>query len=487
MKKSRSPLPWSNEAEQGVIGGVLLRPEVLGHVPDLEVDDFYDLRNRAVWTAMRTLEAARRPIDAVTVEEELERCGRLEAVGGAAYLGEVAMRVPTPENVVDYAAIIRRKASTRQLVVGLTDVIEQVRGGLEGDDVMTAVDEVLGEQKRRSPLEGETMGAVVRRVYRDVVARADRIAAGENLWSGIPTGFAPIDDFTGGVPVGVPTWVCGRPSGGKTLTMQNMAENMAAWLPEDEFVLYLSNEDVAESFAYRLLGARSGVPTSRIIRADITDAQSARQLATGANYAVKSRVIFCSIKRRTGEEVARLIRRYRYSQRGRKLRAVFVDYVQKLEWPRRITDPVVAIGRNVAALSDAVGDSGDNCALIGGVQLLRSIESRPWNQGGPVPQLADLKGSGDLEQDGKFILGIHHPWSYATQKPDGTRIDQRTNEAVERDVLEFHLLKHHNGEARAVFRVRWDYQCHRLVAQVSAQVGLAGLHFDRIPHPAEAG
>lgn len=482
MKKDRTPLPFSIEAEQGVLGGVLLRPTLIGSLPELEPSDFYGLANRAVWTAMRSLEATKRPIDSVMLEEALERSGELEAVGGASYLGELAIRVPTPENAIEYAAIVRRKAQTRALAIGLSEVLEKIRGGLEGDDAVAEVEEVMGDQKRRSPMEGEEMGQVAKRVYIQVIDRAERRAAGEKVASGVNTGFGPLDEFTGGVPIGVPSWVCGRPSGGKTLTMQNMAEAMAAETP-DELVVYMSNEDDAVSAAYRLLGARSGVPTERIIRADIQDAVAIKQLTTGANYAAKSRVLFVNIRRRTGEEVARLIKRFQYADRGRRLRAVFVDYIQKLEWPKRITDPVVAIGRNSAAISDAAGEAG--CALIGGVQLRRDIESRPWSAGGPVPQLSDLKGSGDLEQDGKFILGIHHPWSYAKIESDGTRIDQRNKEVVDRSVLELHLLKHHNGEARAVFRMRWDYQVHRLVAPAVAPVTQADWRFDNIPHPAE--
>jgi replicative DNA helicase len=102
-------LPHNLDAEASILGGVLLRNEVLSHLDTLDAEDFYDPRHKVVFTAVRALEAANKPIDVVTIESELDKVGKLDAIGGMAFLGELAMRVPTPDNVMHYAAIVQDK------------------------------------------------------------------------------------------------------------------------------------------------------------------------------------------------------------------------------------------------------------------------------------------------------------------------------------------------------------------------------------------
>lgn len=481
--KKRTALPHSPEAEQGVLGGVLLRNDVLARLPDLEDEDFYDPRHKAIWMAVRTLEAERRPIDTVTLEEELERSGRLDAVGGISYLAEIAMRVPTVDNVVEYADIVRRKSTTRRAVLGMSEVVEAIRrDGLEGDDAIAAFDEVIAGVKRRSPVVGERLGDIARRVYVEV---CDRVERGDQRYTGIPTGLTALDDFLGGIPLGVPTWIGGRPGAGKTTLLLCWAVAMAAYLGDAGEVLFLSNEDQEDSFGYRHLGAASGVPTTRIIRADVRDAATIRQLTTGANHAARSRVIFQKIHGMSGDQVARVVRRYHYNDRGRPVRAVFVDYIQRMARPRGVRDPVQAIAENVQSLGNVAGEL--KVALVGGAQLKREIEQRPWSQGGPVPQLVDFRGSGDIEQDGKVIGGIFHPWSYSKIEDDGTRIDPRTKERVEQTLLELHLLKNYNGQNGVVFPMHYEPSVHRISDPPEPAIGRQPALWEHVPHPAEVG
>lgn len=482
--KKRSALPHSPDAEQGVIGGVLLRNDVLARLPELDADDMYDPRHKAIFGAIRALESQRRPVDVVTLEEELERSGLLEAVGGIAYLAEIAMRVPTVENVVEYAEIVTRKSVTRRVVLGLSEVVEAVRrDGVEGDDVIAAVDEVMGGIKRRSPVKGERLGDIARRVYVEVCDRVER--GGGHQYTGVPVGLSAFDDFLGGAPFGVPTWVGGRPGAGKTTLLLCWAVAMASFLGDTGEVLFLSNEDQEDSFGYRHLGSSSGVPTTRIIRADVRDSATIRQLTAGANHAARSRVIFQRIHGMSGDQVARVIRRYHYNDRGRPVRAVIVDYIQRMAYPRGIRDAVQAISLNVQALGNVAGEL--KVALVGGAQLKREIEQRPWSQGGPVPQLVDFRGSGDIEQDGKVIAGLFHPWSYGKIEDDGTRTDPRTKERVDQSVLELHLLKNYNGQNGVVFPMLWEPSVHRIGDPPAPEVGRQPALWEHVPHPAEVG
>src|SRR6201994_3776118 len=117
MGRDRPVLPNNVEADASSRGDVLLRNEVLSHLDTIEVEDFYDNRHKVVFDAIRNLEAASRPIDVVTLENEIEKVGKLDAVGGIAFLGELTLRVPTAENVVAYTEIVRDHSQARKLIL----------------------------------------------------------------------------------------------------------------------------------------------------------------------------------------------------------------------------------------------------------------------------------------------------------------------------------------------------------------------------------
>lgn len=492
-KRERTVLPHSPDAEQGILGGVLLRNEMMRALAELEPQDFYDPRHRAIWTAMQEIDAAKRPIDAVTLEEALERAGRFDAVGGMVYLGELTYRVPTPENVVEYAAIVRKKAATRRIVLAMSELMDRVKtDGLEGDDLASEVGEIVAQHQRGSPTGGQVIGEMVKQVVRTAIELAERRAAGETVRVGLPTGLPYLDESVGGVPYGSPTWVCGRPAGGKSLIMQGWAEHMADVMGPEVVVLYLSNEDPAVSMATRRLAATSDVPTAAIRGGHVGSTEVMRRLMAGAERARRIRVVFVKIHGKHGGEVAKLIRRFQYDASGRRVVCAFVDYVQNMAAPPRISDRVAAIGYNVQALGDCAGDL--NCGLVGGVQLNRAIDSRPWTQGGPVPTLADLKGAGDLEQAGKVIVAAYHPWHHSKAMADGTREDPRTKSPVSKDLLELLLLKNFEGEGGgASIPLRWDAPYHRVVpwpqgdlpALTAGHGAAAGPDWNDIPLPTE--
>ena len=120
-------LPHNVDAEASILGGVLLRNEVLLQLENLELDDFYDHRHKVVFEAIRNLEAVAKPIDVVTLENEIEKGGKLDAIGGIAFLGELALRVPTADNVVTYSEIVRDHSQARKLILASTEITEKGR------------------------------------------------------------------------------------------------------------------------------------------------------------------------------------------------------------------------------------------------------------------------------------------------------------------------------------------------------------------------
>lgn len=140
MARDRRVLPHNLDAEASVLGGILLRNDVLTQLDTIDVGkDFYDHRHKVVFAAIRALEANAKPIDVVTVEVEIEKTGKLEAIGGIAFLGELAMRVPTPDNVVTYAEIVMEKHQARRLMLASGEILE--RGYEENLEVRDYLDE----------------------------------------------------------------------------------------------------------------------------------------------------------------------------------------------------------------------------------------------------------------------------------------------------------------------------------------------------------
>lgn len=138
--------PFDDDAEASILGGILLRPKVLAELDDLTVDDFYALKHRVVFSAIRELEAASRPIDVVTLETEIQRAEKLDAIGGVGFLGELALRVPTPDNVVAYKATVKQHAINRRVAVGLASVAERAKSWAH--DGSELLDEIIGDLER---------------------------------------------------------------------------------------------------------------------------------------------------------------------------------------------------------------------------------------------------------------------------------------------------------------------------------------------------
>src|SRR5579862_5071365 len=125
MARDRRVLPHNLDAEASVLGGVILRNDILSQLDTLEVDDFYDHRHKVVFQAMRNLESTARPIDVVTLENEIEKAGKLDAIGGIAFLGELALRVPSVDNVLAYTEIVRDHSQARKLIFAAGEVVEK--------------------------------------------------------------------------------------------------------------------------------------------------------------------------------------------------------------------------------------------------------------------------------------------------------------------------------------------------------------------------
>lgn len=433
-----------NEAELSVLGGILVKPELLPLLVEIDVDCFSDPHRGHVFGAMRNLEAKGLPIDVVTVADQLERDGHVETP--LTVLGEAALRVPTPDNLEHYAKILVRHRLGRDLEKALHHVRLRLVGGLvDGPDALLEAQDALGrlESVREGVDRGKTIGAIVRELSAE-------FESGEAQRSGISSGLSKLDAKTGGIPFGIPTLILAPPGAGKTTLSMTLCEG--AERAGDTPLIY-SYEDGHKSFGQRALARHTGVPTEAIrsasfCRDDLT--------AIGARMheALKRRAVVIRASGMTVEELARDVRSRRIKHKGNGTtgRLVVVDYVQRMPLPSMHggtkNDRIGEISRRLADLA-----ATEDIAVVVNSQVGRQVprEQRP-------PILQDARDCGELENDAKLALGLYRPSVYG--KP---RTGEEGSVVAPSSVLEIHILKNHQGAADCHVEAYWDLETHAIV------------------------
>jgi replicative DNA helicase len=401
------------EAERSVLGGVLLHGlEALEVLPEADADDFYDRRHASVFTAARELQRKAHPVDHVTIEAELRRMGKLDDVGGVTFLAELAYSVPSIDRIEHHWRMIRTARVSRESVAALLAVVQDVRDGqLSGEEIHHVTFSTLsrievGGKDRGKPM-GEIAVAEWHRMNRDMEARA----AGQQVSVGVPTGLSFLDHKVGGLPVGVPNILMARPALGKTSYVIAVAEGDYEY--GNDIPLIYSNEDQWAGFAMRRLARSSGAAIERIRAANVTQDEWNAMNARISDIARRPEMVILCAGWTVEEIVADVRRRRRRAKAhgtpdGRTVgRLVILDYIQLVPYDHRIfrsTDE--GIGHVSKALSQLAQE--ENIAVMICSQMNRDVERRQ----SPLPALADLRGSGSLEQDGKLIQAIHYPYNY---------------------------------------------------------------------------
>ena len=434
-----STLPADVELERSLLGGLFLRPDLLRQLM-LDCDDFYDPATRAVFTAMRNLEARRQPIDTALVSDELLRDGKLDAVGGDAFIGELVVRVPVPENVHAYALALRQHRLARRAAMECGQLSVDIRRReVSGDALLSrvrAIYSALVEQTPTLPKRpiGEVVVDVVRCAERDYSARV----RGEVVHSGVPTGLRALDKLLGGIPRGVLTIVAGRPGCGKTTLLQTIVRHAGTY--HDTPILY-SYEDSDLSFGQREVASATGVATHKIRSLDMTHEEFGR-FTQRAPVASRRRWRIAQASGMTIEQVCADVRaeRAKAKDRGEAMGGlVVVDYLQRMP-----VDPKARYDQELGRVCNALVDLAvrEDIAVIAGSQLNRQIESRTDK----APMLSDLRDSGRLEELAKVVLAVHRPAKYQSH--------------ADPTMFQVLVLKNHQGETDVSADLHWDLATH---------------------------
>lgn len=405
--------PHSVEAEQSVLGGLLLENEALDKIADiLSPHDFYRYDHKLIFGHIAKLIEGNKPADIVTVAESLESTAELSSVGGIAYLGALAQNTPTAANIRRYAEIVHERAVMRQLVEIGSGIAESAYNP-QGRDAQQLLDEAeakifqIAEGGKRS-----TQGFQDIKVLLPQVAdRIDYLYQRENQGdvTGVSTGFADLDERTSGFQPGDLIIVAGRPSMGKTAFSLNIAENVA--LDSKKAVAVFSMEMGATQLATRMIGSVGRLDQHRMRNGNLEDEDWVR--LTTALGKLNDAPIFIDEGAGLSSFDVRARARRLHRQCG-ELGLIVVDYLQLMtgaagrQSENRATE-ISEISRSLKSLAKEL-----NVPVVALSQLNRGLEQRPDKR----PVMSDLRESGAIEQDADVILFIYRDEVYNPDSPD---------------------------------------------------------------------
>ncbi|MFN7277945.1 MAG: replicative DNA helicase [Betaproteobacteria bacterium] len=420
----RTP-PHSLEGEQSVLGGLLLDNGAWDRIADVVFEeDFYRSDHRLIWRHVSRLIEHGRPADVLTVAESLERSGELVEAGGMAYLASLSQNTPSAANIRRYAEIVRERSIMRKLAEVGTAIADSAYSP-RGREAPQLLDEAeskvfeIAEQGARGRQGFQAMPPLLTQV----VERIDMLYNRDNPSdvTGVPTGYADLDEKTSGLQPGDLVIVAGRPSMGKTALAINMAENVAleAGLP----VAVFSMEMAATQLVMRLLGSLGRLDQHRLRTGRLQD-DDWQRLTAAVGRLNEAPIHIDETPALNALEVRARSRRL-HRQYG-KLGLIVVDYLQLMsassEGENRATE-ISEISRSLTALAKEL-----NVPVIALSQLNRRLAQRPNKR----PVMSDLRESGAIEQDADLILFIYRDEVY---NPD----------SQEKGIAEIIIGKQRNG------------------------------------------
>jgi replicative DNA helicase len=375
--------PHSIEAEQAVLGGLMLDASAWDQVADaINEKDFYRPDHRLIFEAIGALAGAGKPCDVVTVSGELERTAKLEAAGGLAYLSSLARETPTAANVRAYADIVRERSLLRQLIHAGTEIAAAVFNN-EGETARELVDGA--EQKVFAIAEQGTRGrqgaVAVRSLLPQVIDQIDEWHSNPGSLRGLPTGFTDFDRITGGLRPGDLVIVAGRPSMGKSTLAVNMAEYAAVHHAKRASVAIFSLEMPSEQVVTRMLSSIGGVPLGSLRSGNISDEDWVR-ITSATSQLSESKVFIDETPALTPTELRARARRIK---REHGLDLVLVDYLQLMTVPGTKENRATEIGEISRGLKVLAKELA--VPVIALSQLNRAVEQRENKK----PVMSDLR------------------------------------------------------------------------------------------------
>ena len=411
--------PQNIEAEQAVLGAMLLEREAIAKVMEkLRAEDFYREAHKVIFNAMLELYNRNEAVDLVTVTEVLKKNGKLEDVGGIAYVTSLANAVPTAANVVYHAGIVEEKSILRQLVRSATEIAELGYEGSEdvSDIIDSAEKKILDISNRKKDTDFVPINNIVMDSFKDLEALMNN----KNGLTGLPTGFVDFDNLTSGLHGSDFIILAARPSMGKTALSLNIVQNVAIRSGRQtdgkpKVVAFFSLEMSKEQLVQRMLCAEANIDSQRLRIGELRD-EDWMQLIQTADALSAAQIYIDDTAGITAMEMRSRARRLK-AEHGLDL--IVVDYLQLMQGSGK---------RNLSGDRQQELARELNVPIIALSQLSRSVESRQVKR----PMLSDLRESGSLEQDADIVMFLY-------------REDYYNPETENKNITELIVAKHRNG------------------------------------------
>ena len=403
--------PHSIEAEQSLLGGLLIDNSALDQVGDtISSKDFYRQDHRLIFIHINDLINSDNPADVVTVAESLEKNSELASIGGISYLGSLAENMPSVANIRGYAKIIRDNSILRNLITVGSEIVE---GAFlpKGKDAQQLLDEMEAKLFSIAEAQSNRLGYKdFQKVIADVVRNLEERGQNPETVTGLSTGFVDLDNLTTGLHGGELVIIAGRPSMGKTALAMNIAESCA--VDQNKAVAIFSMEMGSEQIVTRLLGSVAKVDQQKMRTGKMNEDDWAK-IADGLGRLNEAPLFIDEGSALNSYELRARARRLDRSIEG-GLGLIVVDYIQLMsplggpQGENRATE-ISEISRSLKSLAKEL-----NIPVIALSQLNRNVDSRPDKR----PQMSDLRESGAIEQDADVIMFIYRQIVYSKDPAD---------------------------------------------------------------------
>lgn len=428
MDSKNNKLPPQNiEAEASLLGALLIDSDAIVKVADaVTAADFYDQRHKNIYQAINNLYDHHSPIDVLTLANELRNNGHLNDVGGPAYLTELTNFVPTAAHVMQYADIVSTKSIRRRLIKASQDITSFSYD--ESEDLQALIEQAESRLFEVSQKHVKQDIVSLEDVLSESFERLDELHKDKGTIRGVPTGYKDLDGILAGLQRSDLIVLAARPSMGKTAMVLNLAHNVA--IGANQPVLIFSLEMGKEQLVDRMLARESGVDAWALRTGNLNDADFEK--ISHAMGALSEAQIF--IDDSPGITVSELRTKARREAHQIPLGLIIVDYLQLMSGSTKFgnegnrVQEISEISRGLKGVAREL-----NVPVVALSQLSRSVESRHPQ----IPQLADLRESGSIEQDADIVAFLYREEYY---NPDTER----------KNVMDVFIKKHRNGPTGAV-------------------------------------
>ena len=424
-------MPYNLEAEQSVLGSMLIDPECLPDVfSSLKADSFYLERHKVIFNSMLIMNSARKPIDPVIIADELAKAGDYDVSGGREYLVQLAQTVPTTTNIKHYINIVNEQYLLRSLITVAQDIIDDASSGeAEAGEILDKAQQLIyniNQGKDKNGLE-----KISKIIINDVYSRLDKITGDEKeKYKGIPTGFGLLDKYLSGLNRSDFILIGARPAMGKTSFALNLAHNITMLAKKK--CAFFSLEMTKEQLAERLLSSQAGIDSQKLRKGELTVDEWTRLGNATGQYENVELYIDDSSSITVPEIKSKVMRE-------RDVDCIIIDYlgliksaVKKENRVQEVSD----VTRNLKMMAKDL-----NIPVVCCAQLSRASEGRGKSH---KPQLSDLRESGTIEQDADIVMFLYRPDYYKNE------LSEEQQNEVDTSKTELIIAKNRHGSTETV-------------------------------------